>query len=280
MQAAKVAVAIDEIAGGVTKFLKRSQHGRIGDPHAHAREPLAVLVLEPLDAFSTSFLLSYAIVLALLVLGLPLGEAWQDRCRLWPLLPEAERRPWHRAVEAGLRPELKLETEEGSLVRQVAHDYWQQQVLPLASHLVAGLQTWVKGPETLEALLGSLDGDPALQLDPLPSGFAVASPLPDQLEVFWAEAWGRFQACWSAHGRDLEASFCSTAATWREQGFKTTTPYNPKPRKDRCGLVEGWIAAQPPGGDYGATAGRSGGADGPERRSQNAFALSGGSPSP
>ena len=166
------------------------------------------------------------------------------------------------ALEAGLPPELQLETEKGSLVRQVAHDYWQQQVLPLASHLVAGLQTWVKGPETLEALLGSLDGDPALQLDPLPSGFAVASPLPDQLEVFWAEAWGRFQACWSAHGRDLEASFCSTAATWREQGFKTTTPYNPKPRKDRCGLVEGWIAAQPPGGDYGATAGRGGGAEG------------------
>jgi competence protein ComEC len=70
---------------------------------ALAASALAVLVLEPLDAFSTSFLLSYAIVLALLVLGLPLGEAWQDRCRLWPLLPEAERRPWHRAVEAGLR---------------------------------------------------------------------------------------------------------------------------------------------------------------------------------
>jgi exodeoxyribonuclease V beta subunit len=166
------------------------------------------------------------------------------------------------ALEAGLPPELRLETEKGTLVRQVAHDYWQQQVLPLASHLVAGLQTWVKGPDTLEALLGSLDGDPALQLDPLPAGFTVEAPLPDQLEALWAEAWGRFQERWSAQGRDLEASFCSAAAGWRDQGFKTTTPYNPKPRKDRCGLVDGWIAAQPPGGDYGATAGRSGGADG------------------
>ncbi|MBD2423691.1 UvrD-helicase domain-containing protein [Cyanobium sp. FACHB-13342] len=166
------------------------------------------------------------------------------------------------ALEAGLPPELQLETDKGTLVRQVAHNYWQQQVLPLASHLVAGLQTWVKGPDTLEALLGSLDGDPALQLDPLPSGFAVEAPLADQLEALWAEAWGRFQERWSAHGRDLEASFCSAAAAWREQGVKTTTPYNPNPRKDRCGLVDGWIAAQPPGGDYGATAGRNGGAEG------------------
>ncbi len=166
------------------------------------------------------------------------------------------------ALEAGLPPKLQLETEKGTLVRQVAHDYWQQQVLPLASHLVAGLQTWVKGPETLEGLLSSLDGDPALQLDPLPSGFALEAPLAAQLEALWAEAWSRFQQLWSTHGRALEATFCASAAEWRSQGFKTTTPYNPKPRKDRCGLVDGWIAAQPPGGDYGATAGRGGGAEG------------------
>ena len=166
------------------------------------------------------------------------------------------------ALEAGLAPELQLDTEKGTLVRQIAHDYWQQQVLPLTSHLLAGLQTWVKGPETLEALLSSLDGDPALQLDPPPTGFVVDAPLPAQLEALWAEAWSRFQERWSDQGRALEASFCSTAAAWRDQGFKTTTPYNPKPRKDRCGLVDGWIAAQPPGGDYGATAGLSGGAEG------------------
>jgi competence protein ComEC len=92
-------------AWAMATFLQAAEAGR--QPGnlvaALAASALAVLVLEPLDAFSTSFLLSYAIVLALLVLGLPLGEAWQDRCRLWPLLPEAERRPWHRAVEAGLR---------------------------------------------------------------------------------------------------------------------------------------------------------------------------------
>jgi len=92
-------------AWAMATFLQAAQVGR--QPGnlvaALAASALAVLVLEPLDAFSTSFLLSYAIVLALLVLGLPLGEAWQERCRLWPLLPEAERRPWHRAVEAGLR---------------------------------------------------------------------------------------------------------------------------------------------------------------------------------
>ena len=92
-------------AWAMATFLQAAQVGR--QPGnlvaALAASALAVLVIEPLDAFSTSFLLSYAIVLALLVLGLPLGDAWQERCRLWPLLPEAERRPAHRAVEAGVR---------------------------------------------------------------------------------------------------------------------------------------------------------------------------------
>ncbi|MFZ9746712.1 MAG: ComEC/Rec2 family competence protein [Opitutaceae bacterium] len=92
-------------AWAMATFLQAAQVGR--QPGnlvaALAASALGVLVLEPLDAFSTSFLLSYAIVLALLVLGLPLGDCWQQRCRLWPLRPEAERRPWHRAAEAGLR---------------------------------------------------------------------------------------------------------------------------------------------------------------------------------
>jgi competence protein ComEC len=58
----------------------------------------AVLVLSPLQVFSASFLMSYAIVLALLLLGLPLGEAWQARWTPWRFLPQATWRPWQRLV--------------------------------------------------------------------------------------------------------------------------------------------------------------------------------------
>jgi exodeoxyribonuclease V beta subunit len=167
-----------------------------------------------------------------------------------------------QALEAGLPPELQLETEKGTLVRQVVHDYWQQQVLPLKSHLLAGVQQRVSGPEALEGLLRQLDGDPALQLEPLPTGWRCDAPLAPQLEAFWAEAWTSFQALWASRGRALEAAFCAAAAQWRGLGFKSTTPYSPKPSKDRCGVVDGWIAAQPADGDYGATASRTGGAQG------------------
>ena len=40
-----------------------------------------------------------------------------------------------QALEAGLPPALQLESDSGPLVRQIAHDYWHQQVLPLPDHL-------------------------------------------------------------------------------------------------------------------------------------------------
>jgi len=167
-----------------------------------------------------------------------------------------------QALEAGLPPELQLEGDSGTLVRQVAHDYWRLQVLPLKSSLLAGLQQRLAGPELLEDLLRQLDGDPALQLDPLPPEIDVDGPLAPQLEALWAGAWCRFQRLWLDHGRALEAAFCSAAVQWRSLGIQSTAPYSPRPTKDRCGLVDGWIAAQPSGGDYGATTGASGGAAG------------------
>lgn len=64
---------------------------------------LAVLLLAPLQAFSASFLLSYSIVLALLVLGLPLGEAWVQRWSPWRALPKVAWRWWHHWADFGWR---------------------------------------------------------------------------------------------------------------------------------------------------------------------------------
>ncbi|MCX6955204.1 MAG: ComEC/Rec2 family competence protein, partial [Verrucomicrobia bacterium] len=57
---------------------------------------LVVLLIAPLQLFSASFLMSYAIVAALLVLGLPLGDAWLERWKPWRDLPPATWSWWQR----------------------------------------------------------------------------------------------------------------------------------------------------------------------------------------
>jgi len=63
----------------------------------------AVIVLFPLQVFSASFIMSYGIVTALLVLGLPLGEAWQARWTPWRDLPTVTWRWWHHVVSYAWR---------------------------------------------------------------------------------------------------------------------------------------------------------------------------------
>jgi exodeoxyribonuclease V beta subunit len=203
----------------------------------------------------------------------PTLAAWLERARLQadrlraPLLLALEeldtadittlhgfcRRTLQRqALEAGQPPELQLDADPAALVRQVAHDHWQQQVLTLPLHLLAGVQQQLKGPAALEPLLLALDGDPALQLDPLPDGIRAEVPLAPQLQAFWSQHWPAFNQLWSDRGRALEADLCAAAAQWKAQGAAATTPYSGKPRRDRCGDLDTWIAAQPPGGDHGA----------------------------
>jgi len=55
---------------------------------------LVVLVLQPHQLFSASFQMSYGIVAALLLYGVPLQEAWQERWRPWANLPKEN---WTRA---------------------------------------------------------------------------------------------------------------------------------------------------------------------------------------
>jgi exodeoxyribonuclease V beta subunit len=157
-----------------------------------------------------------------------------------------------QALEAGQPPELQLDPDPAALVRQVAHDHWQQQVLPLPLHLLAGVQQQLKGPAALEPLLLALDGDPALRLDPLPDGLRGEAPLPSQLPALWDQRWQTFNQLWCAQGRALEGDLCAAAAQWRAQGAAATTPYSAKPRRDRCAELDTWIAAQPPGGDHAA----------------------------
>ncbi|MCP9834711.1 MULTISPECIES: UvrD-helicase domain-containing protein [unclassified Cyanobium] len=156
-----------------------------------------------------------------------------------------------QAMEAARPPDLTLESDAAELVRQVAHDYWQQQVLALPLHLVEGLATG-PGLDDLERLLQLLDGDPGLVLDPLPQGLSLERPLQEQLQTLWHQPWRRFKQTWAAQGQDLEQAFRKAASDWRAAGAKSITPYAAKPKTDHCGRVEAWLAAQDDTGSYAA----------------------------
>ncbi|MCT0206879.1 UvrD-helicase domain-containing protein [Synechococcus sp. CS-1332] len=156
-----------------------------------------------------------------------------------------------QAMEAARPPDLTVETDAGELVRQVAHDYWQQQVLALPLHLVEGLAAG-PGLEDLERLLEMLDGDPGLVLDPLPQGLSLEQPLQEQLETLWHEPWRRFKNAWAGQGQALEQAFRDAAGGWRAAGASSTTPYAAKPRTDHFGLVEAWLADQGETGSFAA----------------------------
>ncbi|MES2697064.1 MAG: ComEC/Rec2 family competence protein [Verrucomicrobiota bacterium] len=58
-----------------------------------------ILLVSPLQVFSASFLMSYGIVTALLILGLPLSDAWLERWTPWAALPKPTWHWWHHASE-------------------------------------------------------------------------------------------------------------------------------------------------------------------------------------
>jgi competence protein ComEC len=59
-----------------------------------------VLLVAPLQVFTASFQMSYGIVAALFLFGLPLDEAWRQRGEPFQLLPKAAWRWWHHAGRA------------------------------------------------------------------------------------------------------------------------------------------------------------------------------------
>jgi competence protein ComEC len=64
---------------------------------ALAASALVVVVANPLDFFSASFQMSYGIVAALLLLGLPLAERWHARLAVFRDLPKASW-SWHHTL--------------------------------------------------------------------------------------------------------------------------------------------------------------------------------------
>jgi exodeoxyribonuclease V beta subunit len=245
----------DRIASRLQAALTALEHQAPGDPAPPPTTPAmdATLTawLEKLrseEAGQEPALLRGRLLLALEQLGAADITTIHGFCR---------RTLQRQALEAGCAPELRIETQSDGLVAQVVHDYWQQQVLPLPVHLVAGLLDARIEPALLESLLTSLDGDPALKLDPLPTGLSPETPLGELLPAIFRQRWGEFLDQWRERGEALEAELRAVAADWKAAAAKGApapdlTPYSDRPRTDRVAVLNGWICEQPQEGDYEA----------------------------
>jgi exodeoxyribonuclease V beta subunit len=162
-----------------------------------------------------------------------------------------------QALQAGLPPQLPLESDPEPLLAQVAHDYWQQQVLALPLPLLAGLRRAGLAPEGLREVLRQLDGDAALALDPLPAPNAVDLALAELLLPQWQDWLERFLERWSEQGQALQRAFCAAAQHWRALGCDKTTPYSAKPRSDRVAELNSWLARQGEALGYEAVRGQT-----------------------
>lgn len=82
-------------------FLHASHVLRVpGNPFsALVASAVCVLLIQPLQLFSASFQLSYGIVAALLLLGLPLGERWIENGALFTWLPKVSWSRHHHVID-------------------------------------------------------------------------------------------------------------------------------------------------------------------------------------
>ena len=146
-----------------------------------------------------------------------------------------------QALEAGLGPAVALETGAAERRGQIVHDYWQQQVLPLPTQHLAGLLSRQIDPERLASVLLSLDGDPALELDPLPEGVNGERPLAEHLQARWLASWQRFVQLWHRDAEELERNLAASAGAAKANGH-SYKPYRLKPKPDKLDAVNGWLA--------------------------------------
>ena len=146
-----------------------------------------------------------------------------------------------QALESGRSLDLSLDDDPQTLVEEVAHDLWREQILSLDPGDVAGLLQTGLREDTLTAELLRLDGDCGVRIAEDAETINPEDALRDIFPLWLKQRWLHFHELWSSEGVELEQCLRDCAQEWHSLGCKDTKPYSRKPTKNRAALLSSWI---------------------------------------
>ena len=146
-----------------------------------------------------------------------------------------------QALDSGRSLDLSLDDDPQTLVEEVAHDLWREQILALDPRDVAGLLEAGVREDTLTAELLRLDGDCDVRIAEDAEAIDAETALRDVFPLWLEQRWLHACELWSREGDALEQCLRACAQEWHSLGCKDTKPYSRNPRKNRAALLSNWI---------------------------------------
>lgn len=146
-----------------------------------------------------------------------------------------------QALDSGRSMDLSVDDDPQTLVEEVAHDLWREQVLTLDPDDVAGLLQSGLREDTLTAELLRLDGDCGVRIAEDAEVIDTETALRDVFPIWLEQRWLQVGELWSQDGDALERCLRDCAQDWHSLGCKDTKPYSRNPRKNRAALLSTWL---------------------------------------
>ncbi len=145
------------------------------------------------------------------------------------------------ALANGSPIDLKIEGEDYEIFRDIAHEYWQNQILRLEAGQILGIEDSGLNLESYEQMLLKVDSNPSLKINNSEQSLDVDIPLYKQFEGLLEKKWEVFLDKWKEEGLQLEFDLRNYAKQLRSVVTLDTKPFSPNPTKDRYEIINRWI---------------------------------------
>jgi len=202
-----------------------------GNPLAAiATSALLVLLLDPLQLFSAGFQMSYAVVLAILIHGLPLGEHWQTLIQPWRDLPPVSLTKLQRGVRGATAGVLSAAAFTWTasligLITSVAFFGWFTPLafyanvilVPLASGVVTGgFLSMMAGLAGLSGIALLFNHAAAILLVVMQAALTAGlGNTGSMTSSFWSPYWGSIAVIAVLGSMVIARDFLDPASRWR-----------------------------------------------------------------
>ena len=145
------------------------------------------------------------------------------------------------AIQIGSTILPTIEEDNHQLVRDIANEYWKEQILELNPNHIKGIEKAGFKIDSLIANIIKIDNDPTIRFeinDPkIDTSFSLVSQFDKVLRAYWFE----FNQHWLCNGDNYEYYLRDISQKMRDQGITNTKPYSPRPKKDRSEIISNWI---------------------------------------